>query len=119
MLMTVRTSGIWYWAVAAGGSEWSQHRLQSLDGGLEGEGTQQTKGRSKSSLAHTANMAVNTWEGNEKGELQEVRNGGVAKEHLQFSNPSHNTQFLLLRGKQAKLKPNSGKPSTQSQHFWG
>lgn len=59
MLMTVRTSGIWYWV--AGGSEWSQHRLQSLEGGLEGEGTQQTRGRSKSSLKHAANMAVTSW----------------------------------------------------------
>lgn len=60
MLMTVRTSGIWYWAAAADGSEWSQHRLQILDGGREGEGTQQTMGRSTSSLKHTTSMAVRT-----------------------------------------------------------
>lgn len=60
MLMTARTSGICRWPVAAGGSVWSQHRLQSLEGGLEGEGTQQARGRSHSSLRHTANMADTT-----------------------------------------------------------
>lgn len=60
MLITVRTSGIWYWGVSASGSGWSQHRLQSLEGGLEGERAQQTRGRSKSSLEHTSNMVVPT-----------------------------------------------------------
>ena len=65
MLMTVRTSGIWYWLEPAGGSGYSQQRLQSLEGDLEGGGTLKTRGRSKSSRKHTANMAVTTWEGEE------------------------------------------------------
>lgn len=58
MLMTVRTSGIWYCAAVAGDSWKSQHRLQILDGGLDGEGTQQTSGKSTSSLKHAFNMAT-------------------------------------------------------------
>lgn len=58
MLMTGRTSGIWYWAGDAGDSWKSQHRLQILDRGLDGDGTQHTSGRSTSSLKHTSNMAT-------------------------------------------------------------
>lgn len=58
MLMTVRTSGIWYCAVDAGDSWKSQQRLQILDGGLDGDGTQKTSGKSTSSLTHTFNMVM-------------------------------------------------------------
>lgn len=58
MLMTGRTSGIWYWTGDAGDSWKSQHRLQILDRGLDGDGTQHTSGRSTSSLKHTSNMAT-------------------------------------------------------------
>lgn len=58
MLMTVRTSGSWYCAEGAGESWKSQHRLQILAGGLDEDGTQQTSGRSASSLKHTVTMAT-------------------------------------------------------------
>lgn len=58
MLTTVRTSGIWYCAEDAGESWKSQHRLQILDGGLDEDGTQQTSGRSTSSLKRMFNMAT-------------------------------------------------------------
>lgn len=58
MLMTVRTSGIWCCAEDAGESWKSQHRLQILAGGLDEDGTQQTSGRSTSSLKQAFNMAA-------------------------------------------------------------
>lgn len=66
MLMTVRISGICCEPVTADGSSWSQQRLQCLVGDLEGEATQQTRGRSKSSRAHTNNMVGKTCEKRQK-----------------------------------------------------